>query len=81
MLKARQYKQFVLIPFVLFALAGALLIYPWISIIASTKYHSDVETVYANAILDDDRRWLSYVAGTWSGDRTAIAGIDIDRTR
>lgn len=49
-----QYKQFVLIPFVLFALAGALLIYPWISIIASTKYHSDVETVYANAILDAD---------------------------
>lgn len=47
-----QYKQFVLIPFVLFALAGALLIYPWISIIASTKYHSDVETVYANAIAD-----------------------------
>ena len=49
-----QYKQFVLIPFVLFALAGALLIYPWISIIASTKYHSDVETVYANAIEDAD---------------------------
>lgn len=49
-----QYKQFVLISFVLFALAGALLIYPWISIIASTKYHSDVETVYANAILDAD---------------------------
>ena len=49
-----QYKQFVLIPFVLFALAGALLIYPWISIIASTKYHSDVETIYANAILDAD---------------------------
>ena len=49
-----QYKQFVLIPFVLFALAGALLIYPWISIIASTKYHSDVETVYANAISDAD---------------------------
>lgn len=49
-----QYKQFVLIPFVLFALAGALLIYPWISIIASTKYHSDVETVYANAIADAD---------------------------
>ena len=48
------YKQFVLIPFVLFALAGALLIYPWISIIASTKYHSDVETVYANAIADAD---------------------------
>ena len=49
-----QYKQFVLIPFVLFALAGALLIYPWISIIASTKYHSDVETVYTNAIEDAD---------------------------
>lgn len=49
-----QYKQFVLIPFVLFALAGALLIYPWISIIASTKYHSDVETVYANAIAGTD---------------------------
>lgn len=48
------YKQFVLIPFVLFALAGALLIYPWISIIASTKYHSDVETVYTNAIEDAD---------------------------
>ena len=48
------YKQFVLILFVLFALAGALLIYPWISIIASTKYHSDVETVYANAIADAD---------------------------
>ena len=49
-----QYKQFVLIPFVLFALAGALLIYPWISIIASTKYHSDVETGYANAIAGTD---------------------------
>lgn len=49
-----QYKQFVLIPFVLFALAGALLIYPWISIIASTKYHSDVETIYTNAIEDAD---------------------------
>ena len=30
------------------------MIYPWISIIASTKYHSDVETVYANAIADAD---------------------------
>ena len=54
-----QYKQFVLIPFVLFALAGALLIYPWISIIASTKYHSDVETVYANAIADTDNTELA----------------------
>lgn len=54
-----QYKQFVLIPFVLFALAGALLIYPWISIIASTKYHSDVETVYANAIADTDNAELA----------------------
>ena len=54
-----QYKQFVLIPFVLFALAGALLIYPWISIIASTKYHSDVETVYANAIADADNAELA----------------------
>ena len=53
------YKQFVLIPFVLFALAGALLIYPWISIIASTKYHSDVETVYANAIADADNAELA----------------------
>lgn len=54
-----QYKQFVLIPFVLFALAGALLIHPWISIIASTKYHSDVETVYANAIADTDNAELA----------------------
>ena len=54
-----QYKQFVLIPFVLFALAGALLIYPWISIIASTKYHSDVETVYTNAIKDADNAELA----------------------
>ena len=54
-----QYKQFVLIPFVLFALAGALLIYPWISIIASTKYHSDVETVYTNAIEDADNAELA----------------------
>lgn len=53
------YKQFVLIPFVLFALAGALLIYPWISIIASTKYHSDVETVYTNAIEDTDNAELA----------------------
>ena len=54
-----QYKQFVLIPFVLFALAGALLIYLWISIIASTKYHSDVETVYTNAIEDADNAELA----------------------
>ena len=35
------------------------MIYPWISIIASTKYHSDVETVYTNAIKDADNAELA----------------------
>lgn len=46
--------KWILISFVLFALAVALLTYPLVSIHINDKYHSDVETAYTAAIEDTD---------------------------
>ena len=42
--------KWILISFVLFAVAGVLLTYPLVSIHINNKYHSDVETTYTAAI-------------------------------
>ena len=47
-------KRYILTSFALFAIAGALLTYPLVSIHIDNKYHSDIETVYTAAIEDTD---------------------------
>ena len=47
-------KRYILTSFALFALAGALLTCPLVSIHINNKYHSDVETAYTAAIADTD---------------------------
>ena len=44
--------KWILISFVLFAVAGVLLAYPLVSTIINSKYHSDIETAYTAAIED-----------------------------
>ena len=46
--------KWILISFVLFAVAGGLLAYPLVSTIINSKYHSDIETAYTAAIADTD---------------------------
>ena len=46
--------KWILISFVLFAVAGVLLAYPLVSTIINSKYHSDIETAYTAAIADTD---------------------------
>lgn len=46
--------KWILISFVLFAVAGVLLAYPLVSTIINSKYHSDIETVYTAAIEDSN---------------------------
>ena len=46
--------KWILISFVLFAVAGVLLAYPLVSTIINSKYHSDIETAYTAAIKDTD---------------------------
>lgn len=52
-------KRYILTSFALFALAGALLTYPLVSIHINNKYHSDVETTYAAAIKGTDNAELT----------------------
>ena len=47
-------KRYILTSFALFALAGALLTCPLVSIHINSKYHSDIETAYTAAIADTD---------------------------
>ena len=47
-------KRYILTSFALFALAGALLTCPLVSIHINSKYHSDTETAYTAAIADTD---------------------------
>ena len=47
-------KKYILTSFALFALAGALLTCPLVSIHINSKYHSDIETAYTAAIADTD---------------------------
>ncbi len=47
-------KRYILTLFALFAIAGALLTYPLVSIHIDNKYHSDIEIVYTAAIEDTD---------------------------
>ena len=47
-------KRYILTSFALFAIAGALLTYPLVSIHIGNKYHSDIEIVYTAAIEDTD---------------------------
>ena len=46
--------KWILISFVLFAVAGVLLAYPLVSTIINSKYHSDVEAAYTAAIEDSN---------------------------
>ena len=46
--------KWILISFVLFAVAGVLLAYPLVSTIINSKYHSDIETAYTADIADTD---------------------------
>lgn len=46
--------KWILISFVLFAVAGVLLAHPLVSTIINSKYHSDIETAYTAAIADTD---------------------------
>ena len=46
--------KWILISFVLFAVAGVLLAYPLVSTIINSKYHSDIETAYTTAIEDSN---------------------------
>ena len=46
--------KWILVSFVLFAVAGVLLAYPLASTIINGKYHSDIETAYTAAIADTD---------------------------
>ena len=46
--------KWILISFVLFAMAGVLLAYPLVSTIINSKYHSNIETAYTAAIADTD---------------------------
>ena len=46
--------KWILISFVLFAVAGVLLAYPLVSTIINSKYHSDIETAYTAAIEDSN---------------------------
>ena len=46
--------KWILISFVLFAVAGVLLAYPLVSTIINSKYHSDIETTYTAVIADTD---------------------------
>lgn len=47
-------KRYIFTSFALFALAGALLTCPLVSIHINNKYHSDIETAYTAAIADTD---------------------------
>ena len=51
--------KWILISFVLFAVAGVLLAYPLVSTIINSKYHSDIETAYTAAIADTDAAELT----------------------
>ena len=52
-------KRYILTSFALFAIAGALLTYPLVSIHIDNKYHSDIETAYTAAIEDTDKTELT----------------------
>ena len=52
-------KRYILTSFALFAIAGALLTYPLVSIHIDNKYHSDIETVYTATIEDTDKTELT----------------------
>ena len=51
--------KWILISFVLFAVAGVLLAYPLVSTIINSKYHSDIETAYTAAIENTDKTELT----------------------
>ena len=51
--------KWILISFMLFAVAGVLLAYPLVSTIINSKYHSDIETAYTAAIADTDAAELT----------------------
>ena len=51
--------KWILISFVLFAVAGVLLAYPLVSTIINSKYHSDIETTYTAVIADTDAAELT----------------------
>ena len=77
-------KRYILTSFALFALAGALLTCPLVSIHINNKYHSDVETTYTAAIEDtdateltDQRQAAEQYNAMLSGAAIAEGGADV----
>ncbi len=74
-------KWFMLMALALFVLAGALLTYPLVSAIVSSKYHSEIRTAYTAAIADADdaelaeqRRAAETYNALLRGEATVSAG-------
>ena len=76
--------KWILISFVLFAVAGVLLAYPLVSTIINSKYHSDIETAYTAAIedsnadeLEQQRQAAQQYNAMLSGAAIAEGGADV----
>lgn len=67
-------KRYILTSFALFALAGALLTCPLVSININNKYHSDVETTYTAAIKGTDDAELTAQRETAERYNTMLSG-------
>ena len=70
-------KRYILTSFALFALAGALLTYPLVSIHIDNKYHSDVETTYTAAIKGTDDAALTAQRETAEQYNAMLSGAAI----
>ena len=69
--------KWILISFVLFAVAGVLLAYPLVSTIINSKYHSDVETTYTVAIKGTDDAALTAQRETAEQYNAMLSGAAI----
>ena len=67
-------KRYILTSFALFAVAGALLTYPLVSIHIDNKYHSDIETVYTATIEDTDKAELTAQRGAAEQYNAMLSG-------
>ena len=69
--------KWILISFVLFAVAGVLLAYPLVSTIINSKYHSDIETAYTAAIEDSNADELEQQRQAAQQYNTMLSGAAI----
>ena len=69
--------KWILISFVLFAVAGVLLAYPLVSTIINSKYHSDIETAYTAAIEDSNADELEQQREAAEQYNTMLSGAAI----